>query len=107
MKKENEKFELYYNGLLRLPEDERAEFWAALRRELPNSFRFCGSKGYATTKLKKLIAPRSPPAVGMHLLSRGFSKPDTSPRSPVFSTMASSSTLPRPFRGTQTPWPGG
>jgi hypothetical protein len=26
--------------------EEREQFWAALRRELPNSFRFCGSKGY-------------------------------------------------------------
>lgn len=32
--------------MLNLPEEERQEFWAALRRELPNSFRFCGSKGY-------------------------------------------------------------
>lgn len=43
--KENEKFQLYYDGLLNLPEEERQEFWAALKRELPNSFRFCGSKG--------------------------------------------------------------
>lgn len=28
-------------------EDEREKFWEALRRELPNSFRFAGSKGYA------------------------------------------------------------
>jgi len=43
--KENDKFENYYNDLLDLPEEERKEFWAALKRELPNSFRFCGSKG--------------------------------------------------------------
>lgn len=44
--KTNEKFERYYNSLIEMPEEERAEFWAALRRELPNSFRFAGSKGY-------------------------------------------------------------
>jgi multisite-specific tRNA:(cytosine-C5)-methyltransferase len=27
-------------------EEERHDFWAALKRELPNSFRFAGSKGY-------------------------------------------------------------
>jgi multisite-specific tRNA:(cytosine-C5)-methyltransferase len=43
--KANEKFEKYYNGLLELPEEERTEFWAALKRELPNSFRFAGSRG--------------------------------------------------------------
>lgn len=43
--KENEKLEKNYNTILDLPEDERVEFWAALKRELPNSFRFCGSKG--------------------------------------------------------------
>jgi multisite-specific tRNA:(cytosine-C5)-methyltransferase len=47
--KENQKFEQYYDGLLNLPEEEKKEFWAALRRELPNSFRFCGSKGFAAT----------------------------------------------------------
>ena len=46
MPKENERFERYYDNMLGLPEEEKAEFWAALRRELPNSFRFCGSKGY-------------------------------------------------------------
>ena len=45
MPKENEKFERFYNGLLDLSDEEKLEFWAALRRELPNSFRFCGSKG--------------------------------------------------------------
>jgi len=47
VKKENERLERFYNGLLvDLSEEEKVEFWAALRRELPNSFRFCGSKGY-------------------------------------------------------------
>lgn len=46
IEKTNEKFERYYNSLIQMPEEERADFWAALRRELPNSFRFAGSKGY-------------------------------------------------------------
>lgn len=44
--KTNEKFERYYDSIIELPQEERAEFWAALRRDLPNSFRFAGSKGY-------------------------------------------------------------
>jgi multisite-specific tRNA:(cytosine-C5)-methyltransferase len=44
--KTNEKLEQYYNALLELPEEESKAFWDALKRELPNSFRFCGSKGY-------------------------------------------------------------
>ena len=47
VEKHNEKLERYYNGVLSLPEEEKLGFWAALRRELPNSFRFAGSKGYA------------------------------------------------------------
>lgn len=48
MPKENERFEGYYNALNIVPEGpERDAFWAALRRELPNAFRFCGSKGHA------------------------------------------------------------
>jgi len=44
--KHNEQFERYYNELNLVPEgEEREQFWAALRRELPNAFRFCGSKG--------------------------------------------------------------
>ncbi|CAD0115407.1 unnamed protein product [Aureobasidium uvarum] len=45
--KVNEQFERLYNDMNIVPEgEEREQFWAALRRELPNSFRFCGSKGY-------------------------------------------------------------
>lgn len=46
--KSNERLEEYYNALLELPQDEQTAFWDALKRELPNSFRFCGSKGYAS-----------------------------------------------------------
>ena len=43
----NPRYEAYY-GLLDLFDDgEYHEFWAALRRDLPNSFRFTGSKGQA------------------------------------------------------------
>ena len=45
VQKHNEKLERYYNHVLGLDEEEKPDFWAALRRELPNSFRFAGSKG--------------------------------------------------------------
>lgn len=45
IEKNNVKLESYYNSVLGLSEEEKPEFWAALRRELPNSFRFAGSKG--------------------------------------------------------------
>jgi hypothetical protein len=45
IEKKNEQFERYYNELNLVEGDERTEFWTALRRELPNSFRFAGSKG--------------------------------------------------------------
>lgn len=41
----NEKLERYYNELAIVPEEEKDEFWAAIRRDLPNSFRFTGSRG--------------------------------------------------------------
>lgn len=44
--KANELFEKYYDELGLVESAEREEFWTALRRELPNSFRFTGSKGY-------------------------------------------------------------
>jgi hypothetical protein len=43
--KNNEKLEEYYNTLLQLPDEEKSQYWEALRRELPNSFRFTGSRG--------------------------------------------------------------
>ncbi|KAL2200373.1 hypothetical protein P885DRAFT_28724 [Corynascus similis CBS 632.67] len=60
--KENKRLEQYYNSLIDLPEDERAEFWAALRRDLPNSFRFCGSKGHALA-VKRLLQTRYIPEI--------------------------------------------
>ncbi|KAK4193567.1 mitochondrial GTPase [Podospora australis] len=60
--KENKKLETYYDTLLELPEEEKAEFWSTLRRELPNSFRFCGSKGHALT-VKRLLQTRYIPEI--------------------------------------------
>lgn len=48
VEKNNELFEKLYNELGVVPENERKEFWNSLRKELPNSFRFAGSKGYAS-----------------------------------------------------------
>ncbi|CZR62196.1 related to tRNA (cytosine-5-)-methyltransferase [Phialocephala subalpina] len=54
--KQNEKLEKYYNSVLRLSPEEKEEFWDALKRELPNSFRFAGSKGHALAVQKLLIS---------------------------------------------------
>ncbi len=48
----NEAFEKYYNELNIVDDKERDEFWTAMRRELPNSFRFAGSRGYAQAELE-------------------------------------------------------
>lgn len=54
--KHNEKFERYYNTIGIVPDDaERAQFWASLRSELPNSFRFTGSKGHALSVRENLV----------------------------------------------------
>ncbi|QIW97715.1 hypothetical protein AMS68_003233 [Peltaster fructicola] len=53
--KVNEKFERYYNTINIVPEGpEREAFWTAYRRELPNAFRFTGSRGHAQTVRKNL-----------------------------------------------------
>ncbi|KAM3542383.1 hypothetical protein ARSEF1564_004675 [Beauveria bassiana] len=62
LKKENEKLENFYNTLLQLPEEEKQQFWDALKRELPNSFRFCGSKGHALA-VKRLLRTRYIPQI--------------------------------------------
>lgn len=41
----NEKLESYYNEPGIIPEEEREAFWEYMRRDLPNSFRFTGSRG--------------------------------------------------------------
>ncbi|KAJ5613995.1 Multisite-specific tRNA:(cytosine-C(5))-methyltransferase [Penicillium herquei] len=50
----NEKFETYYNLPEFLPEEEKEEFWNYLKRDLPNSFRFTGSRGHALAVQKRL-----------------------------------------------------
>ncbi|RBR07931.1 uncharacterized protein FIESC28_10445 [Fusarium coffeatum] len=60
--KENEKLQRFYDTLLQLPEEEKNAYWEALRRELPNSFRFCGSKGHALT-VKSLLQTRYIPEI--------------------------------------------
>ncbi|OAA68973.1 WD repeat containing protein 36 [Cordyceps fumosorosea ARSEF 2679] len=62
LKKENEHLENFYNTLLQLPEEEKQQFWDALKRELPNSFRFCGSKGHALA-VKRLLRTRYIPEI--------------------------------------------
>ncbi|KAF2480163.1 S-adenosyl-L-methionine-dependent methyltransferase [Neohortaea acidophila] len=54
--KQNEKFQRYYNTLDIVPDStENQAFWASLRRELPNSFRFTGSKGHALGVRNNLV----------------------------------------------------
>lgn len=48
-----------------MPLDETPELWAALRRELPNSFRFCGSKGHALSVQDHLIQRYIPEIVSV------------------------------------------
>ncbi|KAG6036508.1 hypothetical protein E4U41_005639 [Claviceps citrina] len=60
--KNNEKLENYYNSLLQLPEEEKQQFWEYLRRELPNSFRFTGSRGHALS-VKRLLQTRYIPEI--------------------------------------------
>ncbi|KAI1430373.1 NOL1/NOP2/sun family protein [Xylaria sp. FL1777] len=60
--KKNDKLETFYNSLLPLDDVEKAEFWGALRKDLPNSFRFCGSKGHAVA-VKRLLETRYAPEI--------------------------------------------
>ncbi|XXG99121.1 Ribosome-releasing factor 2, mitochondrial [Hypoxylon texense] len=61
--KENANLESFYNSALPFDSDEeKSEFWEALKRELPNSFRFCGSKGHALA-VKRLLETRYVPDI--------------------------------------------
>ncbi|KAI1481483.1 S-adenosyl-L-methionine-dependent methyltransferase [Daldinia eschscholtzii] len=60
--KENKNLEKYYNSALPFEDEERSQFWEALKRELPNSFRFCGSKGHALA-VKRLLETRYAPEI--------------------------------------------
>ncbi|OOQ90391.1 putative methyltransferase (Ncl1) [Penicillium brasilianum] len=56
----NEKLERYYNEPEFIPEEEKEEFWNAIKRDLPNSFRFTGSRGHALAvqeRLKNFYVP--------------------------------------------------
>ncbi|KAI9672899.1 MAG: hypothetical protein M1829_004449 [Trizodia sp. TS-e1964] len=53
--KHNTTFEAYYNALGIFEHHEKEDFWAAFRRELPNSFRFTGSKRHALAVQQRLI----------------------------------------------------
>ncbi|KAJ5091419.1 Methyltransferase (Ncl1) [Penicillium alfredii] len=53
-KRENEKLERYYNEPEFIPEEEKEVFWATLRKDLPNSFRFTGSRGHALAVQQRL-----------------------------------------------------
>ncbi|RMZ77296.1 hypothetical protein DV737_g4458, partial [Chaetothyriales sp. CBS 132003] len=50
----NDKFEHYYNSLAVVANADREDFWAAMQRDLPNSFRFTGSKGHALAVQQRL-----------------------------------------------------
>ncbi|KAL3475881.1 S-adenosyl-L-methionine-dependent methyltransferase [Aspergillus californicus] len=59
--KANERFENFYNSQNFIPEEEREIFWETLKRDLPNSFRFTGSKGHALfvqERLKDFYIPQ-------------------------------------------------
>ncbi|KAL8660224.1 MAG: hypothetical protein Q9226_000026 [Calogaya cf. arnoldii] len=60
--KTNARFEEYYNQLDILEDVEKEDFWTALRRELPNSFRFTGSKGHALP-VQKILKERYIPEI--------------------------------------------
>ena len=47
----NDKFEQYYDYLELVPKEEQDDFWEHMRRDLPNSFRFTGSKAYEIPRL--------------------------------------------------------
>ncbi|KOS17817.1 Multisite-specific tRNA:(cytosine-C(5))-methyltransferase [Escovopsis weberi] len=69
LKKENARLQEFYDSLLKLSDEEKEQFWEAFRRELPNSFRFCGSKEYvhaglgagAKAPLAMMAVPSTPP----------------------------------------------
>ncbi|PSK33633.1 Multisite-specific tRNA:(cytosine-C(5))-methyltransferase [Elsinoe australis] len=77
VKKQNENFERFYNELNIVPEgEEREQFWEALRRELPNSFRFCGSKGHALAVQKNLNERYIPQIVSVKFNGENVAAPE-------------------------------
>jgi hypothetical protein len=51
----NEKYEKYYNELELVPKEKREEFWEAFQRDLPNSFRFTGSKSWVKSCSRSVL----------------------------------------------------
>ncbi|ETN44147.1 uncharacterized protein HMPREF1541_10697 [Cyphellophora europaea CBS 101466] len=52
--RKNDKFEQYYNQLDLVSEEEKPQLWEAMRRDLPNSFRFTGSRSHALAVQQRL-----------------------------------------------------
>ncbi|KAH0566460.1 hypothetical protein GP486_000130 [Trichoglossum hirsutum] len=52
--KMNQLFEKFYDSLGIFAAEEKVEFWETLRRDLPSSFRFTGSRGHALSVKKRL-----------------------------------------------------
>ncbi|MCJ1290079.1 hypothetical protein MMC34_001614 [Xylographa carneopallida] len=73
--KQNELYEKYYNELGIVPSEERSDFWAALKRELPNSFRFTGSKGHAIPVQQRLKDHYIPEITSIHYEGRAVDPP--------------------------------
>ncbi|MCJ1390299.1 hypothetical protein MMC18_003157 [Xylographa bjoerkii] len=73
--KHNELYEKYYNDLEIVPPEERSDFWAALKRELPNSFRFTGSKGHAIPVQQRLKEHYIPEITSIHHEGRAVDPP--------------------------------
>lgn len=121
--KNNEKLENYYNSLLQLPDEEKQQYWEYLRRELPNSFRFTGSRGCVLINILTPITnvcgscrcwpsgvlmsiPR--PSLAMPCRSSDSSRHATFPRYPRSSIMMDGLWRHRsPWLGTPTSLPGG
>ena len=55
IERSNKTYEDYYNGLGIVPDSERESFWEAMRSDLPNSFRFTGSRSHALTVQRTLV----------------------------------------------------
>lgn len=58
-----------------MPEAQREEFWEAMRRELPNSWRFTGSKGHALAVQQRLIEHYIPQIVGVTYENKSIEPP--------------------------------
>ena len=62
IEKQNSRFERYYNDLELFGREEYEQFWVTLRRGLPNSFRFTGSKSQALP-VQQLLRDRYIPEI--------------------------------------------